>query len=793
MRKFILRTAALFLSVMLIFCSCGGQNTQNGAADKNALKGLWISIFDLDYCKGDKLEFVKNFDNMMNTAELYGFNAVFVHVRSHGDANYDSAIYPWSSYITGTQGKAPDFDPLEVMIKLAHNHDLQFHAWINPFRVSGENKLDKLSADNPAKCWLTDADKSNDSCVIRRKDGIYYNPSSEPVRRLVVDGALEIARKYDVDGIHLDDYFYPCTDSEIDKTQYAEYKKQGGKDTLEDFRRGCIDDMVSKLYSEIKSVNKKIEFGISPQANIETDMSTLYANVKKWCSVSGYVDYIAPQIYYGFNNSAVVSGQKMDFESCFKLWKKTVTENSVKLYIGLGLYKSGKKDEYAKGGADEWTQNDDIISRQAAISLNDGDCDGIVVFSYGSLNDNDTSKREADNLSKLLNDNEAAAYPLVATVTSKQARTLRGDYADDTSDINYTYLPQGTVDYCAVRDIVNSSGDSVRKYRKLRSGMRVYTDNGSGEADVSISTGKLPEYNCVDFCSAEIENKHTVLLFEEDFKAPFTVRLSSEENFEYVDINFCYSKKVKGNDNFKDNRLFASSQWIDGKNGKTLRITLRNKGEFFGYHASYDEEGRLELKFLNPPQVSKADNEYGVSLKNQVIMLDAGHGGKDVGATNSSGKIHESVLNLKLAKALETELKKTGAKIIMTRTDDSEPRLAQRAEMIFDNQPDMFVSVHHDWSGNSGASGVSTYYYYPFSKKLGSFVHNSSGKVMNKLKLSYYPFYVTRMTECPSILTENGFMSNDAEVKNLADDNFIIKQAKAIAKGIAGYYSCYVQ
>lgn len=792
MRKFILRFSALLLSVMFIFCSCNSQQTQNSAECKNALKGLWISIYDLDYCKGNKLEFVKKFDSMMNTAELYGFNAVFVHVRSHGDANYDSSIYPWSAFITGTQGKAPDFDPLEVMIKLAHNHDLQFHAWINPFRVSGENKLDGLSADNPAKCWLNDADKSNDSCVIRRKDGIYYNPSSSAVRRLIVDGALEIARKYDVDGIHLDDYFYPCTDSEIDKNEYAAYKSGGGKDSIEDFRRECIDDMVSKLYSEIKSVNKKIQFGISPQANIETDMSSLYANVKKWGSKSGFVDYIAPQIYYGFNNSAVINGQKMNFENCFDLWKKTVDESKVKLYIGLGLYKSGKKDSYAKGGIDEWTENDDIISRQASISLNDEKCSGIIVFSFGSLSENDTSKKEADNLSKLLNNNEAAAYPLIATVTSKQARTLRGDYADDTSDINYTYLPQGTVDYCAVRDIVNNSGDSVRKYRKLRSGMRVYTDNGSGKSDVSIGTGKLPEYNSVDFCGVKNDSKRTILTFDEDFKAPFTVRLNSEDNFEYVDINFCYAKKVRGGDKFRNNPLFSSSQWVDAKNSRTLRLTLCNKGEFFGYHASYDDFGRLILSFLNPPKVSKSDNEYGISLKNQVIMVDAGHGGKDVGATSNNGKIHESVLNLKLAKALESELKKTGAKIIMTRNDNSEPRLSDRTEMIFDSQPDLFVSVHHDWSGNKNASGASTYYYYPFSKKLGSFVHNSSGKVMNKLKLKYYPFYVTRMTECPSILTENGFMSNDSEVSRLADDKFIAKQAKAIAKGIAEYYACYV-
>ena len=187
--------------------------------DLQELRGVWISYLDWDKLPADQAGFQKGVDQILERCVELKMNAVFVHVRSDCDAMYPSAYFPWSRFVTGTQGKDPGYDPLAYFVETAHKRGLQFHAWINPYRVTGNmNRWNQVSDQSFVKQWLSDEDSSNDRFVLRQNGEYYLNPASEDVRQRIIDGVREIVEKYDVDGIHFDDYFYPeVNDSDENK------------------------------------------------------------------------------------------------------------------------------------------------------------------------------------------------------------------------------------------------------------------------------------------------------------------------------------------------------------------------------------------------------------------------------------------------------------------------------------------------------------------------------------------------------------------------------------------------
>ncbi|MBO5666659.1 MAG: family 10 glycosylhydrolase, partial [Firmicutes bacterium] len=182
------------------------------------MKAMWISYLEfLDMPKSEK-NFRKVIDQKFDQCVEYGMNAVIVQVRADSDAMYDSEYFPWSKFASGTQGVDPGYDPLEYMIQAAHKRNLEFHAWVNPYRITGYKlSWSEVSEDNPAKVWTTDGSVKNDRNVLFHNGFYYYNPSVAEVRQLVVDGVEEIVQNYDVDGIHFDDYFYPSLSNSSDE------------------------------------------------------------------------------------------------------------------------------------------------------------------------------------------------------------------------------------------------------------------------------------------------------------------------------------------------------------------------------------------------------------------------------------------------------------------------------------------------------------------------------------------------------------------------------------------------
>ena len=187
-------------------------------------------------------------------------------------------------------------------------------------------------------------------------------------------------------------------------------------------------------------------------------------------------------------------------------------------------------------------------------------------------------------------------------------------------------------------------------------------------------------------------------------------------------------------------------------------------------------------------QITPSTNYYGYSLEGVKIVVDAGHGGVQPGAVGSSKQYTEAVLNLILARKLERELTSLGATVVMTRTADVDISLEERNLITQKEKPDIFISIHRNSSASSASKGYEDYYFHPFSKPLADAVYNRCVNDFTEGRgVRYYPFYVTRVSCCPSILTENGFMSNSADLEMIKTDYHNEKMAVSIMQGVIDY------
>ena len=348
------------------------------------MKAIWISYYELYFVGLSKNAAYQKVDKMLDKIKDFGLNTVICHVRGNSDSLYPSDYFPFTDYLTGTQGVDPGYDLFEYMVNAAHKRNLAIHAWINPYRVSNtSDDYNTLSDNNPAKIWKTDADSSNDRYVIPYNNKLYYNPAYPEVRKLVINGVREILEKYDVDGIQFDDYFYPTSDTTFDKYEYDNYcSTTPNPISLGDWRRANVNALVQNVYSAVHQY-KDIVFGISPAADVNKNYSQYYADIEKWISTSGYIDYIAPQIYWGYDYPK----DQYKFNNMLDKWMNLSRKNNIAIYIGLAGYKINEIDSTS----DEWKTKNDILARQAKESF-DKKTNGIMLFSYTSIF-NDTTEQ----------------------------------------------------------------------------------------------------------------------------------------------------------------------------------------------------------------------------------------------------------------------------------------------------------------------------------------------------------------------------------------------------------------
>ncbi len=340
-----------------------GSNTYK-PLNYQEVKGVWISYLELmNMPSGSAGAFRNAIGEVYDNCVSLGLNTVYVHARSHGDAYYNSRLFPYTKYLSG------GFDALEIMVEEAHKRDLSFQAWINPLRGCAAKDVSRANGYKMGE-WITDGKR-----VVNVNGTYYFNPGYDEVIKLISDGAREIVANYDVDGLHIDDYFYPTTDASFDSAAF----KASGYRSLSDFRFANCDKMVRSLYSAVKDSNPNAIFGISCQGNLQNNYSYMYADVKKWCANSGYTDYIMPQIYFGFKNAA------QPFAECVKTWNDLAASGKIPLIVGVAVSKIGSADSWAGAGKNEWITDKDILRRQFLESAEQTEYGGIVLFSYRSI------------------------------------------------------------------------------------------------------------------------------------------------------------------------------------------------------------------------------------------------------------------------------------------------------------------------------------------------------------------------------------------------------------------------
>ena len=372
-----------------------GENGDYEPINYEKVKGVWISQLDLTKVYYDKEtgkqrskeEFTSYIKTIMKNTKESGFNTVYVQTHPDCDTMFPSEYYPWSDYLfgAGNYGNTSSYDLLQIMLDEAHAQGLSFQAWINPMRGMAVSEMETVNVAYKIRQWADD--KENNNYLFENNNKYYLNPAYEEVRQYIIDIAVEICRYYDVDGIHMDDYFYPSANSSFDKEEFA---AQSQFSSLQDFRKNNVNLLVKGLYDAIKRENANLLFGISPAGNIENNLNNLGADVVTWCTEPGYIDYILPQIYFGFKHSTV------PFDGLSNRWIELVTEESVDLYLGLGMHKIGKNDQYAgsnDGARTEWMEESDILKRSFEFVKAAEEVVGFSVFSYEYMFDPLTGKR----------------------------------------------------------------------------------------------------------------------------------------------------------------------------------------------------------------------------------------------------------------------------------------------------------------------------------------------------------------------------------------------------------------
>lgn len=326
------------------------------------MRGVWLSYLDLApmLAGGEPAAAEAALEAAFDLCAAKGINTVFFHVRAHGDAYYPSAVYPAAADAAALLSRG--FDPLACAVRAAHARGLALHAWINPYRI-GEDRAAAVAAID------------GEAPAVFQNNGVwYYDPADAAARRLVLAGVRELLVGYAVDGIHFDDYFYPAGLS----AQGEDFEAIPAGTDVGDWRRTQVDILISGVYGLAHQYGRL--FGVSPIGLIEKCRTSAYADTALWMSRPGYIDYICPQLYFGFANTA------HPYPEALSAWLALPRRSGLKVYVGLALYKAGLEDDpYAGGGRQEWCTARDILARQAAAAQATGQTSGYVLFRYAQL------------------------------------------------------------------------------------------------------------------------------------------------------------------------------------------------------------------------------------------------------------------------------------------------------------------------------------------------------------------------------------------------------------------------
>jgi uncharacterized lipoprotein YddW (UPF0748 family) len=349
-----MRKVVLLVPFLAALCVAPLTNSARSAAPVREFRGVWVAtVANIDWPshKGlppeqQQAELKAIFDKCVDIK----LNAVIFQVRPMADALYKSDLEPWSEFLTGTAGKDPGYDPLEFAVREAHARGLELHAWFNPYRAWTQSAHSVVPENHLVK--------SRPDLAKPYGKHHWLNPTHKEVQDHSLKVILDVVRRYDVDGIHIDDYFYPYKEKDADGKMiafpdddtWAAYQKSGGTLSRDDWRRAAVNTFIERMYMETKALKPWVKVGISPFgiwrpghpigiAGFD-QYAELYADAKLWLN-RGWVDYWTPQLYWP------IAQEKQSFPKLLAWW---VSENTQQrnVWPGLATYRSSPKEIVAQ-------------------------------------------------------------------------------------------------------------------------------------------------------------------------------------------------------------------------------------------------------------------------------------------------------------------------------------------------------------------------------------------------------------------------------------------------------------
>ncbi len=356
------------------------------AQPKYEFRGVWIAtVNNIDWPQAGANDPEKQKADYIQLLDLHqknGMNAMIVQVRPAADAFYPSQYEPWSQWLTGVQGQPPSpyYDPMEFMIKETHKRGMEFHAWLNPYRaVHNTTGGSPLAANHITRIhpewFLTYGDKK------------YFDPGNKEAQKFVINVVRDIVKRYDVDAIHMDDYFYPYRIKGKEFPDAASYARSGSKLSKDDWRRSNVDSIILALHQVIKQERKLCRFGISPfgvwrnksqdpegsdSKAGQTNYDDLYADVLLWMK-KGWIDYITPQLYREIGDDLMAYEKLLDWWSRHSYGKH--------IYIGHGIYRGVSKETPGWGNPTQIPDQITLLRRYPNVQ-------GSIYFSSKSFEKN---------------------------------------------------------------------------------------------------------------------------------------------------------------------------------------------------------------------------------------------------------------------------------------------------------------------------------------------------------------------------------------------------------------------
>ena len=379
----------LFIISLLLICA--GISVEAQTQDGSEMRAVWVAtVKNIDYptYKFLSVEDQKNeFTDLLDSFSIIGINAIMFQVRPAADAFYKSEFEPWSEWLTGKQGKAPEpyYDPLKFMIEECHKREIEFHAWINPFRAVATIEYADIAEDHISKKkpeWIFTYDIHK-----------YFDPGIPEVREYITNIITDIVKRYNIDGVHFDDYFYPYPvrnsyNGTLKIPDHKSYKKYNSDSlSLEDWRRSNMNKFIKGVNDAIKNEKPRLPFGVAPSGvwrnqNKDPNGSAtrglahydyLYSDVLKWLQ-NDWIDYVAPQLYWPIGN------KNADYEILVKWWSEHTYGKH--LYIGQAVYQAGKDAKYSS-----WREPDQLL-KQLQINRKNPKVLGSIFYRAKSMTDN---------------------------------------------------------------------------------------------------------------------------------------------------------------------------------------------------------------------------------------------------------------------------------------------------------------------------------------------------------------------------------------------------------------------